>query len=283
MITAVPVKHSRYLVVAVIVWLIASACGVTQKAVEPAPDAKTKYQPFGASYRGVTHSRIEQTFNSQSDVTAVGMRYYVTADVTQSDSALHATLAIDSITHVVASQAGTTGAQTDSARGVTYTGTLSQSGALSGLSGGDGGGSLAEELSSRLLARFFPVIPDDGVEPGVIWTDTLDTSATLGGVENTVHTIRRHEATEWTYYGGHPALLIRTVSDYTFSGAGVQVGQAFTLEGHGRRHSHQYLGTNGRFLGFVSADTAEAEAHLTEAGIMIPVLQTRADTLTISQ
>jgi len=283
MITAGPLKHSRRHVVAAIAWLIASACAVTPQAEEPVPDARAKYQPFGASYRGVTHSRIEQTFNNQSDVTEVGMRYYVTADVIQSDSLLHATLTIDSITHVVASRAGTTGAQTDSARGVTYTGTLSQSGALSGLSGGDGGGSLAEELSSRLLARFFPVIPDDGVEPGVIWTDTLETSATLGGVENTVHTIRRHEATEWTNYGNHIALLIHTESDYSFSGAGVQVGQAFTLEGHGRRYSSQYLGADGRFLGFVSADTSEAEAHLTEAGIMIPVRQTRADTLTISQ
>ncbi len=283
MSTAVPFKHCRRHVVAAIVWLIAGACGGTQKTEEPAPDTRTRYQPFGASYHGVTHSRIEQTFNDQSDVTEVGMRYYVTADVVQSDSVLHATLAIDSITHVVASRAGAIGMQADSARGVTYNGILSYSGALSGFSGGEGGGSLAAEVSSRLLARFFPVIPDDGIELGVIWTDTLETSATLGGVENTVHTIRQHEATEWTHYGGQTALLLVTVADYTFSGAGVQAGQAFTLEGQGRRHSRQYLSADGRFLGFVAADTAEAEAHLTEAGIVIPVHQTRADTLTISR
>jgi hypothetical protein len=283
MIQAAPNKPSRRYAAAVIVWMIASACGVTQKVEEAVPDEKTKYRPFGASYRGVTHARIEQTFNNQSDITEVGMQYFLTADVIPSDSVLHAALTIDSITNVVASQGAANSAQADSARGVTYTGTLFQSGRLSGLNGGDGGGSLAEELSSRLLTRFFPVIPDDGVEPGVIWTDTLETYATLGGVENTVHAIRRHEAAEWADYGDHPALVIYTTSDYTFSGAGVQVGQAFTLEGHGRRYSHQYLATDGRFLGFVSADTAEAEAYLTEAGIMIPVHQTRADTLTISQ
>lgn len=283
MIKAASINAYRRYIVAAVVWLIACACGATQRAEEPVPDARTKYQPFGASYRGVTHSRIEQTFNNRSDVTEVGMRYYVTADVIQSDSLLHANLTLDSIKHVVADQAGAIRAQTDSARGVTYTGTLYQSGRLSDLSGGDGGGSLADELSSRLLAHFFPVLPDDGVEPGIIWTDTLETSAILGGVENTVHAIRQHEATEWTEYGNQTALLIHTTSDYTFSGAGVQVGQSFTLEGRGRRYSHQYLGADGTFLGFVSADTAEAEAHLTEAGIMIPVHQTRADTLTITQ
>jgi hypothetical protein len=78
-------------------------------------------------------------------------------------------------------------------------------------------------------------------------------------------------------------LLLETTSSYTFSGSGVQVGQEFTLEGQGRRYTSQYLGVDGKFLGLVSADTADAEANLKEAGITIPVHQTRTDTLTIVQ
>jgi hypothetical protein len=284
MTTAGLLSHRRRHLAAAIAWLMASACGrSTQSADEPAPDLRTRYQPFTAKYEGVTHSRIEQTFNEQSDVTEVGMRYYLTVEVARSDSGLRAILSIDSITDLVGPQIGAMGLQSDSARGATYSGNMSSSGALSNFSGGEGAGSLADELSSRLLTRFFPLIPDGGVELGATWTDTIEASATLGGVDNTVHSIRHHEAADWAVYGGQSALLIITAADYTFAGAGVQVGQAFTLEGQGRRNSLRYIAADGRFLGLVSADTALAEAHLTEAGIKIPVHQTRADTLTISQ
>ncbi|UCD23273.1 MAG: hypothetical protein JSW51_09460 [Gemmatimonadota bacterium] len=275
--------HRQHHVVVAIALTLASACGgTTQTADEPAPDPRTRYQPFAASYEGVTHSRIEQTFNEQSDITEIGMRYHLSVEVTESDSGLHATLVIDSITHPIGPQVAAMGPQSDSARGATYGGIMLSNGALSSLTGGEDAGSLADELSSRLLSRFFPLIPDGGVELGAAWIDTIETSATLGGVDNAVRSIRQHEATEWTQYGGQPALLIVTESDYTFSGAGVQAGQAFTLEGQGRRHSRRYITADGRFIGFVSADTAVAEAHLTEAGIKIPVHQARTDTLTIS-
>ncbi|UCG86736.1 MAG: hypothetical protein JSW71_23045, partial [Gemmatimonadota bacterium] len=147
--------------------------------------------------------------------------------------------------------------------------------------GGEAGGSLAHEVAERLLEPFFPRIPLAGVRAGDHWADTLETTASLGGVENTVRSLREHRATEWTSYLGQQALHIVTTSSYTFNGSGVQVGQEFTLEGEGRRHSHYYIGRDGVFLGFVSADTADAAAYLTEAGITIPVHQTRADTLAV--
>ena len=261
---------------------VASGCGPATQEETPAPDARIRHTPFAASFVGSSHSRIEQTFSGQSDVTEVGMRYYLAVGLASTDSGLQVTLTIDSVTDV-RDQRGTGGATSaDSARGIAFTGALSSTGEITGLTTSGMGGSLADELSSRLLARFFPVIPAGGIEVGTVWSDTIETAATLGGVDNTVHNVRQHEVTEWTEFAGYPALLIVTTSGYTFSGAGVQVGQAFTLEGEGRRHWRQYVGADGRFLGFVSADTAEAEAHLIDAGIVIPVFQTRADTLTIS-
>jgi hypothetical protein len=260
--------------------LFLGACGPTASE-EIVPEATSGYSPFEASYEGVTRARIEQTYNYQTDVNEIGMRYHVTVDVVGADSGLNATLVLDSITDVSGIPAGHIGERTDSARGTTYSGMLAPSGELLGFRGGAGGGSLARELAERVLASFFPRIPATGTRPGAHWADTLETTASLGGVNNTVQSLREHRATEWTTYVGRRALLIVTSSTYTFSGSGVQVGQEFTLEGRGRRHSHFYLRPDGMFLGFIAADTADATAYLTEAGITIPVHQTRADTLAL--
>jgi len=256
------------------------ACG-PKATEEVVPEASSRYSPFVASYEGVTLASIEQTYNYQTDVNEIGMRYHVTVDVAGPDSGLDATLVLDSITNVSGILADDVGERVDSARGTTYTAMLAPNGELLGFRGGESGGSLARELAERVLQSFFPRIPETGIRPGDHWADTLETTASLGGVENAVRSLREHRATEWTTYVGHRALHIVTSSSYTFSGSGVQVGQEFTLEGEGRRHSHFYLRPDGAFLGFVAADTANATAYLTEAGITIPVHQTRADTLAV--
>ena len=262
--------------------IVSIACGPKEPEVLT-PEPPRGYQPFSASYHGITHARIEQTYNNQAEVNNVRMHYYVAVEVAAADSQLNARLVLDSISEVEGIPHENLSARTDSARGVTYAGVLARDGSISDFGGGESGGSLAKELADRVIKPFFPLIPEHGAEPGVSWTDTLETVASLGGVENNVRSVREHRATEWTTYAGQPALLIETTSSYTFSGSGVQVGQEFTLEGQGRRHTSQYMGVDGRFLGLVSADTADAEANLKEAGITIPVHQTRADTLTIIQ
>jgi hypothetical protein len=261
-------------------FFVCLACGSKEVEVVT-PEPPRGYRPFSASYHGITRARIEQTYNNQAEVNNVGMHYYLAVEVAAADSQLNAKLVLDSITEVQGIPAQNLSARTDSALGVQYEGILAPDGTLSDLTGGESGGSLAEELADRVIRPFFPVIPEPGVEPGTTWSDTLQTTASLGGVENSVRALREHRAREWTTYAGQPALLIETTSSYTFTGSGVQVGQEFTLEGEGRRHTSQYLGADGRFLGFVSADTADAAANLKDAGITIPVHQTRADTLTI--
>jgi hypothetical protein len=265
--------------------LVALLAGCAKKAgtEEPAPSPLIAYQPHEAFYVGVTHGQVEQTFNNQVAESEFSLAYYLTVVVMGEQDALRVTLTIDSIAAVTGFPGGSLDARIDSSVGAEFTAGLGENGALQDFSGGESSGSLVQELADRVLEQFFPLIPATGVGPGMEWTDTLTSEATVGGVKNTVQTVNHSSSIEWTTYGGERALHIETVSDYTFSGSGVQAGQDFSLDGQGRRHSHQYLSERGIYLGLVSADTAHAEAQLTDAGITIPVQQIRADTLSITK
>ncbi len=259
-----------------------SACAGKGVDEDVTPSVVAAFRPFEAVYLGITHGRVEQTFNNQVAESEFGLDYHLSVSVTEEQGALGVTLTLDSISRVTGFPGGSLSARIDSSRGAAFTARLARNGALEEFSGGESSGSLVRELSDRILEQFFPLIPTDGAQPGMQWTDTLTSEATVGGVENAVESINHSRAIEWTIFAGEQALYIETVSDYTFSGSGVQAGQDFSLQGNGRRHSHQYLSGDGVYLGFVSADTANAEAHLTDAGIVIPVQQIRADTLSIS-
>jgi len=260
-----------------------AGCAKKGGTEEPAPSLLIGYQPHKAFYVGVTHGQVEQTFNNQIAASEFSLAYYLTVDVVKGEQELGVTLTIDSIADVTGFPGGSLDARIDSSFGTEFTGRLTENGTLEDFTGGESSGSLVQELADRVLQQFFPLIPGTGLGPDMEWTDTLTSEATVGGVKNTVQTVNHSRSTEWTTYGGERALHLETVSDYTFSGSGVQAGQDFSLDGQGRRHSHQYLGERGVYLGFVSADTAHAEAQLTNAGITIPVQQIRADTLSITK
>lgn len=267
---------------ALILAVLIGGCAKKGGDEQPPPALVVVYQPHEAAYAGVTHGQVEQTFNNQVAESEFGLAYYLRTVVTGMQGDLEVTLSIDSITAVTGFAGGSLAARIDSARGAAFTAHLANNGALEDFSGGESSGSLVRELADRVLAQFFPLIPVTGAQPGMEWTDTVTSEATVGGVENTVQSVNHSRSIEWTAYAGEQALHIETVSDYTFSGSGVQAGQDFTLDGRGRRHSHQYLSAQGIYLGLVSADTAHAEAQLTTAGITIPVQQIRADTLSIT-
>jgi len=188
---------------------------------------------------------------------------------------------LDSITQLAGLQSGILQSQLDSARGATFSGLLSPDGTLHSFAGSDSAGSVARELADRFLSRFFPRIPADGAAPGSEWRDTVETRSRVSGADNSVLLFNHHQAVAWGLHRGERALQITTQTDYTFHGSGVLVGQDFMLEGEGRRHATHFLAEDGRPLGSYAADTSEAEASLTAAGIVIPVHQTRTDTLEI--
>jgi len=258
-----------------------SACGLLGGKPEPEVVTRTKYQPYGATYRGVSIGHTTQNFDEQATETDFGLEYFVRTNVLQVGGALEATFVIDSILLMPGASGGISLAQVDSARGATFKANLANNGVMSEFSGGDYSGGIARELADRALKPFFPLIPDQGVEVGAVWCDTLDTQMVVNGLDTSNRLISDHSALEWTQQAGERALHILTVAHYEFSGAGTQSGRAFTLDGSGRRHLHRYLSESGRYLGLVSADTSVGEARLLDMDMVIPIQQTRIDSLSI--
>jgi hypothetical protein len=218
----------------------------------------------------------------RTSVAEFGTQYRVQAEVVGSAAPFRTTFILDSI---LALGEGSD-AEDAPAGSYTFVGSLASTGRVSGFSPAEQPEQpppTVAEIAGRLVQNLFPVVPHGGAQVGMTWSDTVETSYPSGRVDNVVHTIVTYRALEWTDRHGERALHITAVSEFTFSGSGVQLGQAFTIRGQGRRHADYHVSATGRLLGFTSADTSDAEAALQGAGIVIPVRQTRADTLFIRQ
>jgi len=258
-----------------------AGCGLFGGKTEPVTITRANYQPFGANFRGVSFGRTTQYFDEQPTDTDFGMEYFVRTDVEAMEDGLAATLVLDSALLFDGATAGIPQAQVDSARGTTFRAAMGQDGRLTDFTGGEMSGGLAQELADRVLETFFPILPARGAEAGDMWSDTVETQMVVNGLDNSIRLISEHSAIDWTLHAGERALHILTVTNYTFSGSGTQSGRAFTIDGNGRRHIHKYLSEGGRYLGLVSADTSDGEARITDLDMVIPIHQTRIDTLSI--
>lgn len=258
-----------------------AACGLSGGKAEPVAITRADYQPFGANYRGVSLGRTTQYFDERPTETDFGLEYFISTDVAFAGEGLAATFVLDSVLLFAGATGGISVAQVDSARATTFRASMARDGRLTDFVGGELSGGLARELADRVLRPFFPIIPEQGAESGAVWADSVETQVVVNGLDNNIRLLSEHSAIAWTLHAGERALHIFTVSSYTFSGSGTQSGRSFTINGNGRRHIHSYLSESGRYLGLVSADTSDGEAHITDMEMIIPIHQTRLDSLSI--
>jgi len=245
------------------------------------PAESLTYQPFAAAYAGAAHRILEQEFDGQTVTTEAGMHFFMNTELVRAGDMLSATIVLDSIVWVRGPSSGMLRSQLDSARGATFNATIAPNGEASDWIGGEQSGSVALQLAQEYFANLLPVLPSAGIADSAWWIDTVQTTASIGGVDDAhVEAVREHRALGWTEIHGQNALEIQTESRYSFNGSGSQVGQPFTIEGTGTEHVRQFVAADGRYLGLLSTDTLQAEAELPDAGITIPLRQIRTDTLT---
>lgn len=264
---------------------VAPTAGAAAPAPAPTPPtdaapAAIAYRPYHASYRAVTHGRVEQEFSGQVTASDFTMHYYVTARLEPGDSIPRLILTLDSVPVLQGTAMGFSASEAARAQGATFTGTLAPTGEILDFAGGDTSITLVQQLASR-LRQFFPRIPAAGVHPGATWVDTTESASTSSGLKVTITSVNQHEAADWAERPGGRALHIRSVSVYTMSGSGAQGAQRFTIQGTGVRRGHEYLSADGRYLGYTASDTSHATAEVADMGIVIPIVQTRSDTVSV--
>lgn len=268
------------LTAAVLAW---GACAAPPRAAPspstvPAAVGPVTFAPGSARYRRASYLHVEQEVGGQVQRIDEALVYFVSATLTRQGERLTVSLVVDSVPRYQSD--GPAAGEAARARGARFTGDLAPNGEITGLSGGDSTIRLLQQLADE-LPHFYPRIPAAGVEPRARWTDTTETNSKTGGLPLTIVAVSQHEAGVPADSGADRALPIRTLTTYTFSGTGAQGGQAYSVQGEGRRHTVERLGLGGRFLGMIAVDTSSYTISLRGLDVSIPGRQTRADTLSI--
>lgn len=265
--------------------LALGACAAPPRAAHapsPAPASAAagpvSFAPGTARYRRASYLYVEQQVGGQTQRIDEALVYFVSATLAREGDRLAVSLTVDSVPRYDTGGPAAGGA--GRARGARFVGQLAPNGEIPVLSGGDSTIKLLEQLADD-LPHFYPRIPSAGVEPLARWTDTTETTSQTGGLPLTMVAVSHHEAGIPADSGAEPALPIRTLTTYSFSGSGSQGGQAYAVQGEGRRYTVERLSLGGRFLGMIAADTSSYTISLRGLDVSIPGRQTRVDTLFI--
>ena len=264
--------------------LVTAGCGASGSgggAGEPIPAAPTlfTYRPFDVTYRIASHTHQEQEFSGQVNTTEYAMHWNLSA---KNDPPM-LTFTIDSVPTITGVNPGVSTSDLEGAAGAVFTGTFSPEGHIADFTGGDDSNAFLQQLTQS-LERFLPRVPAGGAAPGQAWTDTLESTTNSGGLEIKVELITQAQAASWVEHeGGIRALQVTTVTNYSLGGGGTQMGAEIDVAGTGTRHGTLYLGEDGRFLGGFSADTSNMTATVAAMGAIIPIFQTRHDTVAVAR
>ncbi len=205
--------------------------------------------------------------------------YHLTADITDADSTLLATFTIDTVLDATAQNI--LPKEIGSATGTRFSASLSRSGVLSALSGGDATSVLSGQLA-RQIEEFFPRVPEDGLRPGATWVDTTETKRQEAGAEIAVRAVTNYRSDDWQPNPeGLQVLRVHWDRSYELHGSGDQFGQAFTIEGTGTARGVSRLSGDGRLLGSTREDELDGRIVLVSIGETTQLRQTQADTIRV--
>lgn len=269
--------------VAAVAFALAACAGTgaaPPQGARPSGDgtAPVRFATDTAHYRVASHLVVEQDVGGQTQHSGLDLVYYLTVRIARQGDQLRATFVLDSVPTY--SGSGAVDPTVSAVRGTAIQGTLTPTGELTELSGGDSSLRAVRELTTE-LKNFFPRVLAAGALPGQRWVDTTEQQATSSSVPLTIRFIGEHQVGEPAQHPIRPALPIGSRIDYTFSGTGSQGGQEFRVEGTGRRLVTEYLALDGRYLGLTAADSSTFTIALPAVGMTIPGRQARADTVTV--
>lgn len=166
------------------------------------------------------------------------------------------------------------GIEVDGARGARFTGTLSGTGWLEGLTGARRS-NLLDQIRDQ-LNLMFPVLPPDGVHPGSAWTGTAAAvPARLSVVDLNEAVDAKGSAQGEELIAGERVLPVTVVRTTAGKGTGNQVGQDLDLETTGLDSLTYRLATDGRVVSADGTSTKNFTISVRAVGQTVPVAQLR--------
>jgi len=265
--------------------LTAGCAGHTAPAAAPAPAPAAPAEPATLRYTaGTGHYRLDsqthvvQEMMGSSNAADITTAALFTAAVAAADGNLGVAITFDSLA-ISAPIGAPDPAELRAARGKVVRLVVSPAGQPISLTPPESV-SVAVTQMAQAMRDFFPVLPPASTVAGTTWSDSSTVTTPSMGLAVTVKMSRQHRITGWEDHAGTHALHIATAVTYAVSGSGEVQGQAITLDGSGQGTSDAYVSAAGVYLGGAASDSTLTNAHVTSAGMVVPVRRTTHSTFT---
>lgn len=240
------------------------------------------YRPTRGVFVVEERIRREQNFGGRRQRTQINRRAFLRTDTVTVPSAdgLSATAITVTVDSLVADPGtdvpGTNlGALYEGARGLVFRAMYRRPSQTLDFIGGDSTSQVSDEILG-MLQHVFPLMPDDPLRPGLIWTDTTSAVTHATRLALQIHSVAEHRVTGWVPHEEVQALEILSVATYDV--VGTEAGQDVKLTGQGTRTARMYIDSAGSLLESYATDSVSMQVRVLSAGISIPVIQTTSIT-----
>lgn len=222
-----------------------------------------RYQAIAAAHYLVEREDTVTLFmpDSSTRVESFVTRAWFSVGATAAADGFRLRVVADSVR--IAGSVAVPAAALDSARGATWTGTLSPRGLIGDLVATRA--STVGEQVRALLPLVFPRLPAADATVGARWTDTTDTERQVDIFQTREHAVTRWDAVGTAARGREVALAITGDAAFTRQGSGAQFGQPLDFASTGTRQLTQYLDSTGQPAG--TEGTESEERTVTNPGI----------------
>lgn len=133
------------------------------------------------------------------------------------------------------------------------------------------------DQTARTLEVLYPVLPEEGVRAGAVWSDSVSTRIEAGGFNVDEQGLIRYTATE----GGRGLQVVGT-GTLRQEGSGMQFGQELAMSGEGTRRIVYRLNEAGQLLGAEGTDGASMQIIVPAVGQTVPLTQNSRFDVTIT-
>jgi len=252
------------------------ACTRGPQVAPPVVPSAAQVTDGTSRYRVVEHRHVEQRYGDQPIVTDATTSLALAATFTRADSGFRADLVLDSL--VIAGDAALSPAAVAAVAGTHLQGRITLDRPALTITPPDAPNAVLDQLILDLHG-LFPALPPGGAIPGLEWGDSTTFSGRTADIPITLTAHAMHRAGDWTDVEGRRVLDVTSETRYSLSGEGNRMGQWISLRGDGTARSQRLLSPNGTITFGVRRDSLRVDVEVQTAGVVIPVLQTRVDTV----
>lgn len=231
-----------------------------------------------------TKYRIDQLLQQEIDATSTGgpkqsmsanLAAFVT--ITLADTAGGRTMHVVLDSMVTDSGSPIPPAVLDSAKGTSFHGVVSPTGRISNFKAKKPG--LAAAQLQGVLAEFYP-LTRAGAKVGDGWTDTTETTNDVTGGSVRTRRVTNYTAAATEMRDGTKSLKIDAAFSASLNGTQKTPGGPAKIEGTGSGSGSYYVGTDGRYLGGMTAQTSSLSVSGAFAPAPIPISIKQTTTIT---